>query len=198
MGFFDGIGSSLVSGGLGFLGGTMANDAAHDMAADQFAWSLQADNTKYRRAVEDLRKAGLNPLLAVGGGIHGGTPSGGSTPGMHNPFEGISSALALKKQKAEIENIQENTQRTKAEAAVTRMEGIIRSNSAARAYWEEKFYQRHPELYTAEKIGNYANSVLAAGAKLGTAAAASTVAAKMKGPRALNTNNFYGPLNRLP
>lgn len=102
----------LVSGGsavLNYIGARQANDAAHDLSADQFAWSLQADNTKYQRAVHDLRKAGLNPVLAAGGGIHGGTPSGGSTPSMHNPAEGLNSALALRTQQAQIENIKADT-----------------------------------------------------------------------------------------
>lgn len=102
----------LVSGGsavLGYIGARQANDAAHDLSADQFAWSLNADKWKYQRAADDLQKAGFNRMLAVQGGVHGGTPSGGSTPSMHNPAEGLNSALALRTQQAQIENIKADT-----------------------------------------------------------------------------------------
>lgn len=46
-------------------------------AAKQREWEEHMASTQYQRAVEDLRKAGLNPWLAVSG-INGGSPSGAS------------------------------------------------------------------------------------------------------------------------
>lgn len=44
------------------------------------AWqrTLSADNTKYQRAVEDMKKAGLNPFLLMSSGASG---AGASSPG---------------------------------------------------------------------------------------------------------------------
>lgn len=115
MGLFSAIGPSIVSGGLAAFGAREANDAAHDLSADQFAWSLEADKRKYQRAVADLRKAGLNPILAAGGGVHGGTPSGGSTPGMHNPFQDVNSAVAQRRLDAEIKLLRAQEDREKSQ-----------------------------------------------------------------------------------
>lgn len=124
MGIFGG--ADLISGGsavLGYIGARQANDAAHDMAADQFAWSLDADSKKYRRAVQDLRAAGLNPLLAVGGGVHGGTPSGGSTPSFQNPFAGVAGAMSLKRLDAEIDLLRAQEKREKSQSDLNDNQG---------------------------------------------------------------------------
>lgn len=39
-------------------------------------WQERMSNTQYQRAVADLRKAGLNPILAVSKGMSGSVPSG--------------------------------------------------------------------------------------------------------------------------
>lgn len=113
--FGGNFGGTALSSALSFVGANRANDAAHDLSAEQFSWYRQHENRRYERTVNDLRRAGLNPMLAVSGGM---TPGGGSMPGtasMHNPFADASSAVALRRQKAEIENIREDTQKKKAE-----------------------------------------------------------------------------------
>lgn len=44
---------------------------------DQWAWDEAMANSSHQREVEDLKRAGLNPILSAGGG---GAPSGGSSP----------------------------------------------------------------------------------------------------------------------
>jgi len=125
--------ANLISGGsaiLGALGARSANDDASDLAANQFTWSLKADSEKYRRAVSDLRLAGLNPILAVGGGVHGGSPGGGSTPNFKNEFEGVSSALALRAQDAQIDNIRADSKLKDAQSIASASDALLKTNSA--------------------------------------------------------------------
>lgn len=108
MGFFDGAGGGLLSGGLqiasNFLGGESQRRAAdHAMdrsdaaAREQMAFQERMSNSAYQRSTEDLKKAGLNPMLAY---MNGGasTPAGASATApmanTTNPMGGvISSAI---------------------------------------------------------------------------------------------------------
>ena len=154
MGIFDGIGSSLISGGFGFLGANSANNAAGDLAADKFDWALTADSKKYRRAVTDLRAAGLNPILAAKGGISGGAVQPPGAQGMHNPFEKISSALQLKKLDAEINNINTDTQKKSAEA-------MLADNIGAKTVQEFKIRRSQMESIAASAKAHESLSSLA-------------------------------------
>lgn len=65
-------------------------------------WQTEMDNTKYQRMVEDLRAAGINPMLAVGNGA-GSTPSGAtastsaqSSSAAGTPSRGFNSAQSYK------------------------------------------------------------------------------------------------------
>ena len=86
--FLGALGPSIISGGLSAFGAASANSSSRKQAANQFAWQLDADRHKYRRAVYDLKKAGLNPILAAKGGISGGgNISPGALPTFKNPYE---------------------------------------------------------------------------------------------------------------
>ena len=79
MGLFDGLGSSIISGGLGLLGGIMNNNAnanqannanqfSAQQAQDQMNFQKDMSNTSYQRGTADMEAAGLNPMLAYSQG----------------------------------------------------------------------------------------------------------------------------------
>ena len=48
-------------------------------------WQERMANTVYQRTMDDMRKAGLNPILAAGGGLGTAAVGGGSAASMANP-----------------------------------------------------------------------------------------------------------------
>jgi len=87
--------ATLVAGGAGALaniaGVDMMNSANKGMANRQMDFQERMSSTAYQRSMEDMRKAGLNPMLAY---MQGGAsaPSGASIPAQ-NVFGGVQDGL---------------------------------------------------------------------------------------------------------
>ena len=122
-----GVGAAL--GGIGsYIGITGANKANQQMAQNQMNFQSDMSNTSYQRAVEDMKNAGLSPMLAYQQG--GASTPGGSSATMDNVLgnatnTAIASANAIQdlRNKGEqeksliagIENTEANTANTRAD-----------------------------------------------------------------------------------
>lgn len=96
----------LISGVLGFAGQERTNSANISQAREQMAFQERMSNTAHQRQIRDLRKAGLNPILSS---RYGGssTPSGAMATVGNSIQAGLNSALALRRQNADIRNLRE-------------------------------------------------------------------------------------------
>jgi len=110
--------ASLIGGGLSFLGGLSSNKTSKKMAREQMAFQERMSNTAYQRSMADMRKAGLNPMLAYQKG--GASTPSGAQPNIRNPLEGAPQAasayVAAKMASANIKNVEANTALTQEKA----------------------------------------------------------------------------------
>jgi hypothetical protein len=112
---WEGIGSAI--GGLfGYKGQKDTNVASAQQAQKQMDFQERQSNTAVQRRMADLKKAGLNPILA--GGKEASSPAGAMAPMGNKAQAAMNSAMnaaALKKNQAEIDNIEATTDKTRQE-----------------------------------------------------------------------------------
>lgn len=85
-------GTGLVGSYLGYKGQKETNAANIAAAREQMAFQERMSNTSYRRAMRDMRKAGLNPMLAFSQG--GASTPGGAMPVLQNPMKYAAEGLS--------------------------------------------------------------------------------------------------------
>lgn len=108
----DGGTSALIGGGLGLLGGMNDNAASAQAASAANAQTEHMYKNRYQWQVQDMRAAGLNPILAA----MNGAPSAGSGA-MANTFSAADRAINGASAAANIRLANENIQNVKAQTA---------------------------------------------------------------------------------
>lgn len=102
--------STLVGGALGAVGSFFDRKSGEESQERQMAHQEKMYKHRYQWQMQDMAKAGLNPILSY----KQGAPTAGSVGGFTSDFggavsRGVSSALAAKRLGAEIENIRADT-----------------------------------------------------------------------------------------
>jgi uncharacterized FlaG/YvyC family protein len=104
-------GASIVGGFLGNRGQRAANAANAQLAHNQIQFQERMSRTAYQRQVEDMKAAGINPMLSakMGGAS---TPSGQTAVMQNTAKAGIEGAMMV----ANLKNMQATARKTNAEA----------------------------------------------------------------------------------
>ena len=119
-----GAAGALGSGLLGFLGSSSANKKAAALAREQMAFQERMSSTAYQRAMADMRKAGLNPILA--GKVGGASSPAGAMPNVRNELESAASSakqlsadvIAARMASANVRNVNAETANKLAQAEI--------------------------------------------------------------------------------
>lgn len=130
-------GSSLIGGLMGQSGQAATNAASSREAETNRQWMEHMSNTAYVRAMEDMRHAGLNPILA--GSLGGASTPSGVMPNFGNPgasmqqaMEGIGhSAASVFEHRAKIEQAAKDTTQQQLNKASENLQHQLASKAEA-------------------------------------------------------------------
>ncbi len=161
-----GAASGGLSGVAGYFGQRDANKAAAAEAQKQRDWQERMASSAHQREVEDLRKAGLNPILsATGSGS--GTPSG-AMPMVRSTMEAAASAAAsTPRVMADLNKILADTKMVKASTEIAEAAAFSAKN-------KQTAEEKHPEFYgnldaVLQRLGIASRAALGIGGGVGAA-----------------------------
>lgn len=138
---FDSAGSAiggLVSGVTSLIGGENQNSTAKEIASDNNATSIELANTAHQREVQDLKAAGLNPILSATGGSGASTPTLQAAP-VQNTLSGVAnSAATMASTLADVATKMATVDNISADTANKRVNNALLSNQVTGSGLENK------------------------------------------------------------
>ena len=149
MGFSLGsLAGSVLGSGIDYFSAKDTNRQQKKLAREQMAFQERMSNTAYQRAVEDMRKAKINPMLAYMQG--GASTPGGAQPTLRPPQvgQGVAKAFDLQSQ----QRLRKATEQQQLAQAGTAK--AIERNTNAQATQNEvtaAWFKKHPELAPASQ-----------------------------------------------
>lgn len=140
--------ATLGAGAIGFLGGENANRANAQEARRNRAFQADQSATAYQRAAVDLRKAGLNPILAAG--AQASTPSGSMAHMEDSLSKGVSSAIETRRLYKELQAVQSQADLNKATEGAQNAAAEAAKNSSKKMAAETQLINSQQKATAAE------------------------------------------------
>jgi len=104
---------AVVAGGAALLGGMMSNKANAEQGDIDRAWQRENAQNAHQWQTDDMRRAGLNPILSATGGAGAKASGGSSLGGQEDAISpAVNSALAARRQTEDLKLIQANEKNT--------------------------------------------------------------------------------------
>ncbi|AXH77199.1 MAG: DNA pilot protein [Microviridae sp.] len=140
--------SGLVSSGLGgyasYQGTQQTNAQQIALSQKQMDFQERMSNTQWQRGVSDMKSAGLNPMLAYSQG--GASSPMGSMPVVSNPTaSAINTAMAIKSQSANLDNVNADTALKQATAVKTAQDTTTSATQATNLESQGALYRAQTE-----------------------------------------------------
>lgn len=183
-----GAGLNLGAAALDYYGQKKANKQNREEAARNRQFQERMSNTSWQRAVEDMRAAGINPMLAIDKG--GASTPGGSMAQMSSETgPAVSSAMGAKRLRMDMEMAQASIANTRA------MEAVARANADKIRVETAHSAARLPESTLRGGIGTMLNPLVQAagvGTHSITSARTRRIAAYEAGRIWENVKEFFG------
>lgn len=148
--FWSGAGGAVIGGALDLAGGLFGADQSKKLAREQMAFQERMRATQYQVAADDMEKAGLNRILALGSPA--GTPSGARAQ-IGNVAEGVAnSARALGRLKAETDLLEAQESKTNQDEKVGKSNEILNADLADESRTRARLADTQTDLVTAQTV----------------------------------------------